>query len=226
VAYNKFITRDGEVLLDLTDATVTKETLKLNTIAYDKRGNRIIGEFTGDEQGTNINLQEKSVTENGEVVADEGYDGHSKVIVNIPRPKLQEKTVIPTTQEQNITADPDKDGLSSVVVRAIQTEEKIITTNGDFTPSEGKFLSRVTVAIQPPLQEKTITSNGVVTPDPDYYGLSSVNVDVAIPEGYIIPTGTLDISSNGKVDVRSYEYVSVAGPETKIDYYDGSFEVS
>lgn len=41
--------------------------------------------ISGYGQGSaNPTLQEKTATENGEVLPDEGYDGLSKVIVNVP----------------------------------------------------------------------------------------------------------------------------------------------
>lgn len=69
----------------------------------------------------------------------------------------------------------------------------------------------------PPTQEKTVSivKNGSteILPD-DGYVLSKVvaNVDVPIPSGYIKPSGTLDIYSNGNHDVAAYESVEVDVP--------------
>ena len=57
-------------------------------------------------------LQEKTVTENGDVVPDEDYDGLSKVTVNV-LPSLQEKTV---TENGTVTADAGYYGLGKVTV--------------------------------------------------------------------------------------------------------------
>lgn len=126
-------------------------------------------------------LQEKTTTENGNIVADEGYDGLSKVSVNV-QPELQEKSINPTTAQQEVTADGEYYGLSKVVVEAIQTETKDITPTKNtqvVTPSEsGKYLDEV-----------------VVSP---------------IPDEYIVPNGTLPISQNGSHDVTNYASVVVS----------------
>lgn len=62
-------------------------------------------------------LQEKTVTlsdSEQEIVADDGYDALSKVVV--PGVALQNKTVTPTTSQQTITAGEGYDGLGTVTV--------------------------------------------------------------------------------------------------------------
>ena len=64
---------------------------------------------------------------------------------------------------------------------------------------------------EPVLQEKSVTptkSPQTVEPDEDYDGLLKVNVD-AIPDEYITPTGTKEITENGTHDVTQFESVSV-----------------
>lgn len=101
------------------------------------------------------------------------------------------------------------------------TEELSVTENGEYTPNDGvDGFSKVTVSVPAPVvptQEKTveITENGTVSVMPDEgYALSKVtaNVNVPIPDGYIKPSGTLEVSENGTHDVTAYASVSVNVP--------------
>ena len=66
---------------------------------------------------------------------------------------------------------------------------------------------RVEVAGENPiLQEKTITKNGLYTPDEGYDGLSKVTVDV--PVG-VFPSGIKTITANGTHNVSGYAKAEV-----------------
>ena len=60
----------------------------------------------------------------------------------------------------------------------VSAEPLSVTENGEYTAPSGKAYTPVNVNVQPTLQQKTATENGVVTPDTGYDGLSQVNVDV------------------------------------------------
>ena len=59
-----------------------------------------------------VKLQEKTVTENGDVIPDSDYDGLSKVSVNVPI-KLQNKTI---TENGTYYADASYNGIGKVTV--------------------------------------------------------------------------------------------------------------
>ena len=72
-------------------------------------------------------------------------------------------------------------------------------------------------APEPVLQEKSVTPTKEaqsVTPDMGYDGLSKVDVG-AIPDQYIIPSGTVNITENGTHDVTGYASASVNVPATE-----------
>lgn len=77
--------------------------------------------------------------------------------------------------------------------------------------------SQVVVNVQPALQEKSATptkAQQVVTPEEGFYGLSKVTV-AKIPDNYIIPTGAVEITTNGTHDVsgKASATVNVPGKE-------------
>lgn len=60
------------------------------------------------------------------------------------------------------------------------------------------------------VQEKTITKNGEYTPDEGFDGFSKVAVNVPIPNGYIVPSGTLSVTKNGTYDATNYATAKVS----------------
>lgn len=129
---------------------------------------------------------------------------------------LQNKTITPTKTQQTIYADSEYDGLEKIIINAVPLQEKRVTSNGTITPDVGYLgLSSVIVDVAETigvLQEKTITptkSTQTVEPSYGYDGLSKVTVE-PIPDSYIEPTGTKEITANGTdIYVAQYAYVNV-----------------
>ena len=54
-----------------------------------------------------------------------------------------------------------------------------------------------------------------------------IRTDVPVPDGYICPAGTLDITENGEgIDVTGYEKVNVNVPSETVEEYDGTITVA
>lgn len=77
-------------------------------------------------------------------------------------------------------------------------------------------------------KSQNIIANGYyeITPD-DGYILEKVNINVVvpIPEGYLKPEGTIEITSNGVVDVKNYGKANVNVNAPVVEEYDGTVEV-
>ena len=64
----------------------------------------------------------------------------------------------------------------------------------------------------PVIEPLEVTENGTYTAPSGVDGYSPVTVNVPIPEGYIKPSGTLEITENGTHDAEAYKAVSVNVP--------------
>lgn len=87
------------------------------------------------------------------------------------------------------------------------------TLTGNITSSStlNGSLNKAIEYIAPTTQEKTITpkkEQQIVVPDNGVFALSKVTVE-EIPNNYVEVAGTLDITTNGEYDVKSYEKANV-----------------
>lgn len=62
-------------------------------------------------------------------------------------PNLEEVEVSPSTEAQNITPNEGFCGLREVKIKPVETEEMTIQENGEYTPSEGKFVRKFIVDV-------------------------------------------------------------------------------
>lgn len=149
------------------------------------------------------------------VVPDEGFE-LSKVIVK-PIP-LQVKEVVPSTEAIEVVPDEQNFVLEKVVVLPAPLEIKETKSK----PSEivevmpeGENIGLKKVIVNPIiLSNKTIVPTKElqkVEPDIDTDGLSYVNIE-PIPNEYIIPSGEIDIETNGRYNVTELSSVNVNTP--------------
>lgn len=62
------------------------------------------------------------------------------------------------------------------------------------------------------LEPLEVTENGVYSPPDGVDGFSPVSVNVPVPDGYIAPNGTKEVTENGTHDIREFESVEVNVP--------------
>lgn len=175
------IVYNDEVLIDLSQDSVTPETLDAGVTAHDKDGNPIVGTRTPEEPVT----EELNVTANGTYEPEDGVDGFHKIVVDVPseEPVLQAKSATPKAIEQLVEPDEGYDGLSSVRVDPIPdgyvypTGTAYFYGNGTYDVSRYK---NAYVNVSPRLGATSITKNGAhYARNYGFEGFASVIVNVA-----------------------------------------------
>lgn len=78
----------------------------------------------------------------------------------------------------------------------------------------------------PIIKPLTVTTNGTYTAPDGVDGYSPVNVNVPIPDGYIKPSGTLNITENGTYDVTEKASAVVSIPEREIVLQNKTIEAN
>lgn len=171
---------------DTSDATLTSGDQMLEGVSAYSKGKK----YSGTIPTKDVATPSISVSADGLITATNvqlaGYTSGATKTATQQLTAQAAKTVTPTTTEQT-AVDSGVYTTGAVKVGAIQTETKNITSNGEHTPTSGKYFSSVTVDVQPNLQTKTVTpseSAQTVSADSSYQGLSSVTVN-AISNQYI-----------------------------------------
>ena len=130
-------------------------------------------------------------------------------------PSLENLTVEPTKEQQTFTHE-NSYGYDNVTVNPIPEEYIIpdgtldVDANGDVDVTMFR-MARIGVHTPPKLQDKEVTptkETQIITSDAEYDGLGEVTVN-PIPNEYVVPSGTLDITENGETDVTNYSKVNV-----------------
>ena len=137
-----------------------------------------------------IELEEKTVTANGDVTPTAGKV-LSKVTVNVENaPTLQEKSVTPTKAEQSVTPDEGYDGLSKVTVGAIPANFADVT---NVTAAQSDVLAnKIFVDSTGTEKAGTMVNNGAVAGTID--GL--ITTSYTVPAGYHNGSGTVKLTDD------------------------------
>lgn len=151
------------------------------------------------------NLQDKTITQNGEYTYDAGYTGLRNVTVDLD---IDEKPTTITTSGTYRAIDDNMAGYTEVVVDyALNNEDITVTQNGTYTKSASSYDGLGTVTVALPLNSKTIQHNGVYLASSDSLeGFTDVTVAVPLASKTITRNGTY-VATNDNVD--GYNSVTV-----------------
>lgn len=146
-----------------------------------------------------IDLTQDTITEDDVVNGKTFHRADGEIVTGTKNVELQRKTAEPKPFEQSVIADDGRYGLSEVVISPVRVEQR------EVNPSK---------------------TDQVITPSEANKYLSHVTVK-KIPEAYIIPSGSFNITENGTHDVKDVAYVqvNVAGGDI-IPEWDGSLTIT
>lgn len=136
-------------------------------------------------------------------------------------PKTQQKIAFADVVEVDVEPDEDYTGLSKVSIQPVDytIDENIIAEN----IKEGVSILGVEGSMEGVnAQSKTVTptkQEQVITYDSGYNALDEVVVN-SIPNEYIVPTGTINITTNGTTDVSEYENANVNVQADMSEYFN------
>ena len=185
----------AESTADLEDCTVAVESIAENGAVSKKLDTAttsyaVPAGFHNGSGTVSIELEEKTVTANGDVTPTAGKV-LSKVTVNVENaPTLQEKSVTPTKSEQSVTPDEGYDGLSQVTVGAIPSNFADVT-NVTVSPAD-VLANKVFVDSTGAEKAGTMVNNGAVAATIDGLTVTSYTV----PAGYHSGTGTVSLTDD------------------------------
>lgn len=83
-----------------------------------------------------------------------------------------------------------------------------------------------TTPANPIIEPLSVTENGTYTAPNGVDGYSPIEVNVPIPDGYIVPSGTLNITENGTYDVTEKASAVVSIPEREIVLQNKTIETN
>ena len=184
-----------EAAADLEDCTTAVEGIADNGAVSKKLDTTttsyaVPAGFHNGSGSVSIELEEKTVTANGDVTPTAGKV-LSKVTVNVENaPTLQEKSVTPTKAEQSVTPDEGYDGLSQVTVGAIPANFADVT---NVTAAQSDVLAnKIFVDSTGTEKAGTMVNNGAVAATIDGLTVTSYTV----PAGYHSGTGTVSLTDD------------------------------
>ncbi len=184
-----------EAAADLEDCTTAVEGIADNGAVSKKLDTTttsyaVPAGFHNGSGTVSIELEEKTVTANGDVTPTAGKV-LSKVTVNVENaPTLQEKSVTPTKSEQSVTPDEGYDGLSKVTVGAIPANFADVT---NVTAAQSDVLAnKIFVDSTGAEKAGTMVNNGAVAATIDGLTVTSYTV----PAGYHNGSGTVSLTDD------------------------------
>lgn len=193
-------------IMDISDSTVTEDTLAEGVTAYGANGDKITGKMKAASDPV---LQAKTVTPTTSqqaVTPDSGYDGLSKVTVNAMPTATQATPSITVstaglitasaTQSAGYVASGTKSATKQLTVQAAKTVTP--TTSNQTAVASGRYTTgAITVKGDANLKAENIKSGVSI------FGVAGAH------SGSATPTGTLNITVNGTYDVTNYASASV-----------------
>lgn len=235
-----------DALSDVTVNAIQTETKSVTSNGtYKPTNGKYFSSVTVNVPSETFNTQTKTVTptESTQTVSpDNGYNGLSTVTVN-PISSTYIGSAVPTKGATTITPNSNSQtaissgtyATGNIIVSAVPSETKEITSNGTYAPTSGKWFSSVTVDVPSSgidTSDATATADDIVKDKTAYVKGEKITGTVhEVPSGYYMNTLTDTITSSVGEDVvrvrgqvsDTYNFLFRKGSYVQIDMLSSKF---